>query len=120
MSETKISRGLDTAEEGTRKLKDRLKEKFRITAQKGKNLENIKDQVRNTEDSLRRNNKNILRVWQGENIRNKENTNPQNQEALRSKTEEINTKKSTPLKKIIMKLQNIKNKEIKSLQERKF
>ena len=82
-------------------------------------MENIKDQVRNMEDSLRRNNKNILGVWQGENIRNKENTNPQNQEALRSKTEEINTKKST-LKKIIMKLQNIKNKEIKILQERKF
>lgn len=80
---------------------------------------NIKDQVRNMEDSLRRNNKNILGLWQGENIRNKENTNPQNQEALRSKTEEINTKKST-LKKIIMKLQNVKNKEIKILQERKF
>lgn len=82
-------------------------------------MENIKDQVRNMEDGLRRNNKNILGVWQGENMRNKENTNPQNQEALRSKTEEINTKKST-VKKIVMKLQNIKNKEIKSLQERKF
>lgn len=38
MNKTKISRGLDTAKEGTRKLKNRLKEKFQITAQKGKKI----------------------------------------------------------------------------------
>lgn len=86
MNETKINRGLDTAEERTRKLKNRLKGKFQITAQKGKKMENIKDKLGNVEN-LRRNNANIIRVLGGQNIKNGENTNPQSQEAIKSKTE---------------------------------
>jgi len=50
-------------------------------------MENIKDKLINMEENLRRNNTNIIRVQGGQDVKNGENTNPQNQEALKSKTE---------------------------------
>lgn len=47
MNETEINRELDTAEEGTRKLRNRLKEKYQITAQRSKKVENIKQKLKN-------------------------------------------------------------------------
>lgn len=72
MNETQINWKLDTAEERTRKLKNRLKGKFQITAQKGKKMENIKEKLRNIEKSLRRNKINIFRVQGGQNVKNGE------------------------------------------------
>lgn len=72
MNKTQIKWKLDTAEERTRKLKNRLKGKFQITAQKGKKMENIKEKLRNIEKSLRRNKINIFRVQGGQNVKNGE------------------------------------------------
>lgn len=44
---TEINRELDTIEEETRKLRNRLKEKYQITAQRGKKVENIKQKLKN-------------------------------------------------------------------------
>lgn len=44
---TEINRELDTTEEETRKLRNRLKEKYQIAAQRGKKVENIKQKLKN-------------------------------------------------------------------------
>ena len=44
---TEINRELDTIEEETRKLRNRLKEKYQITAQRGNKVENIKQKLKN-------------------------------------------------------------------------
>lgn len=76
LSETEINRGLDPTEEGTKKRKNRLKEKIQITAQRGKKMENIKDKLRNREDSIRRTNISIIKAQAGENAKSGGNSNP--------------------------------------------
>ena len=44
---TEINRELDTTDEETRKLRNRLKEKYQIAAQRGKKVENIKQKLKN-------------------------------------------------------------------------